>query len=170
MLGLTEVQFSALTVIFRYADEKGLLLVDLEDLKSLLSYLATDGKTEIEAYGQISSTTIQVLMRQVMMLESYGASNFFGEKSLEITDLMQNHDGKGQINIIRLMNSLRYPQMFSTMMIQLLVEIFGNLPEVGDAKKPKLVIIIDEAHLLFRDLPETMLSEIEVIIKLIRSK
>ncbi|RAL56353.1 hypothetical protein BLM37_02435 [Candidatus Gracilibacteria bacterium GN02-873] len=171
VLGLSSVQTAALTIIFKYADDHGLLLVDLEDLETLLSFLATDGKNELASYGQISQATIQVIMRQIIVLKSQGASQFFGEKSLDMSDLMRVDDeGKGQINIIRLMNSLRYPQLFSTMMIQILTELFGTLPEIGDISKPKLVVIIDEAHLLFRDLPNEILSEFEVIIKLIRSK
>lgn len=171
VLGLSDVQASALSVIFKYADDNWLLLIDLADLKSLLTYLNTDWKNDLSHYGQVSSQTIAVIMRQIMAMESFWANNFFGEKSLEIEDLMRiDENGKWQINIFRLMNSIRYPQLFSTMMIQLLVEIFNNFPEVGDLKKPKMVIIIDEAHLLFRDLSKQMLSELEVIIKLIRSK
>lgn len=171
VLGLSSVQESTLAIIFKFADDKGLLLVDLEDLKTILSYISTDGKAEIEAYGQVSSASAQVIMRQIIALESQGGKDFFGEKSLDMPDLMRVDDtGKGQINIIRLMNSLRYPQLFSTMMIQILTELFNTLPEAGDMNKPKLVVVIDEAHLLFRDLSPAMLSEIEVIMKLIRSK
>lgn len=171
VLGLSDVQESTLTIIFKFADDNGLLLVDLDDLKSLLSYISNDGKAEIENYGNVSAATIAVIMRQIIALESQWAKEFFGEKSLEIEDLMKIDDtGKWQINVIRLMNSLRSPTIFSTMMIQILVELFNSLPEVGDKWKPKLVLVIDEAHLLFRDLSPAMLAEIEVIMKLIRSK
>lgn len=136
-----------------------------------MSYLAQDGQAELLAYGKVSPQTLQVIMRQVVALESQGANHFFGEKSLDIADIIQtNEEGQGQVNIIRLMNSLRSPQLFSTMMVQILSELFQELPEVGDAEKPKFVIVIDEAHLLFRDLPREILSELEMIMKLIRSK
>lgn len=171
VMGLSAVQESTLTVIFAYADANGYLLVDVEDLKTLLSYAIGEWKAEMEKYWQISSTSVQVIMRQIIGLESQGANNFFWEKSLDINDLMRTNDeGRGQINIIRLMNSLRSPNVFSTMMVEILTELFNTLPEVGDLPKPKLILIIDEAHLLFRDLSSEMLSEIETVIKLVRSK
>ena len=170
VLWLSDVQSASLAVIFRYADENGLLLVDLEDLKILLSYLSQDGKSELSAYGQISPATMQVIMRQIIQLETQGMKEFFSEKSIDVEDLIRIHDGKWQINVFRLMNSIRYPMLFSTAMIQLLLEVFYLLPEVGDKWKPKLIFIIDEAHLLFKDLSPSLLSELEMIIKLIRSK
>lgn len=170
VLWLSDVQSSALSVIFRYADENGLLLVDLEDLKTLLSYLSQYGKQELINFGQISPTTMQVIMRQIIQLESQWMKEFFAEKSLDITDLMQLHDWRGQINIFRLMNSIRYPALFSTAMIQLLLEVFYLLPEVWDKWKPKMVFVIDEAHLLFKDLSLDLLAELEMVIKLVRSK
>lgn len=169
VLGLSSVQSAVLSVIFKYADDNWLLLVDLQDLKSLLSYISQN-KESFEQYGQISPATIQVIMRQIISLESQWASNFFGEKSLDINDLINVQDWQWQINIFRLMNSVRYPQLFSTAMISLLLELFYNLEEVGDHTKPKLVVVIDEAHALFKWISQELLEELETVMKLIRSK
>lgn len=171
ILGLSATQESALNLIFHYADSKWLLLVDLEDIKTLILYLSNEWGGEMESLGYISPTTFQVLLREIVELQSQWGSAYFGEPSLDMNDLMRVDDNSmGQINIIRLMNSLRYPRIFSTMMIQILVELYNTLPEVWDLEKPKLIVVIDEAHVLFDDISKELLEELQTILKLIRSK
>ncbi len=172
LLELNDTQESVMALIFKYCDDHGLLLVDLSDVKKVLQYLANEGKEEIEKdYGMISTATVGTIMRKIIELEGQWASIFFGEPSFDVQDFLRIDDtGKGYVNIIRLMDMMTRPKLFSTFMLSLLSEIYSTFPEVGDAEKPKLVLIIDEAHLIFDTISPALLSEIEMIIKLIRSK
>lgn len=161
-----------IALIFQYCDDTALLLIDLEDVKKVLQYLSNEGKEEIEKeYGMISTSTVGTIMRKVIELESQGAAIFFGEPSFEVVDLMRTDEsGNGYVNIIRLMDMMTRPKLFSTFILSLLSEIYNTLPEVGDIEKPKLILFIDEAHLIFENASSSLLREIEMIIKLIRSK
>ncbi len=172
MLDLTEAQRWALVLVFSYCDDHSLLLVDLDDLKTVLNYLSGEWKKEIQdTYGSISTATVRVLIRKILELESQGARIFFWERSLDLSDMFRrNTHWKWQVNVVRLMKSIRYPKMFSTFMLSLLTEIYYSFPEVWDIEKPKGVIVIDEAHLLFRDISSRLLENITSILKLIRSK
>ncbi|MEY3197941.1 MAG: hypothetical protein RL023_788 [Candidatus Parcubacteria bacterium] len=155
-----------------YADQKQLPIVDLADFKTLIQRSMGTGKDELEkAYGNMSALSLSTILRQIIALESQGANNFFGLPSFEIFDWMKtSSDGKGIVNVIRLISMQKKPQLFSTFMLGLLAEIFEVLPEVGDVEKPKLVMILDEAHLIFKDASKELLSQLETSIKLIRSK
>ncbi len=172
LLELNDTQESVMALIFKYCDDHGLLLIDLSDVKKTLQYLANEGKVEIEReYGMISSSTVGTIMRKIIELEGQWASIFFGEPSFDVQDFLRTDDmGRWYVNIIRLMDMMMRPKLFSTFMLSLLSEIYSIFPEVGDVEKPKLVLIFDEAHLIFDDISPALLSEIEMIIRLIRSK
>ena len=172
LLELNDTQASVMALIFRYCDDAGLALLDLDDVKKTLQYLSNEGRIEIESqYGAISSSTVSVIMRKIIEIESQGADIFFSEPSFDTLDFLRKDDeGKGIVNILRLMDMQAKPKLFSTFMLSLLSEIYSTFPEEGDMEKPKLVLIIDEAHLLFENASSTLLSEMEMIIKLIRSK
>jgi len=172
ILGLNETQGSVMTVIFKYCDDNGLLLLNLNDIKKVFQYAINEGKDEIEKeYGIISSSTVGTIMRKLIELECQQADMFFGEPSFDPIDLLKIDDeGKGYINILRLWNMQSRPKLFSTFMLSLLSEIYGIFEEIWDIEKPKLVFIIDEAHLIFKDISSELLDQIEMIIKLIRSK
>lgn len=170
---MSDAQAGALTIAFRYADDRGLLLVNLADLKTLLMYIASDeGKKELSMeYGVIAPGTLQVLMRKILELEAQGGEALFGERSLDVQDfcISNNHDF-APINILRLMHAVRSPLVFSTFILSLLTEVYNTFPEVGDLPRPRLVFIVDEAHILFQDAPKAFLAEITMMMKLIRSK
>lgn len=172
ILELNDTQSSVCSLIFKYCDDKGLPLLDLEDFKKTLQYLTNEGKAEIEQeYGAIASSSTAAIMRKVIELEEQGAALFFGEKSFDVEDLLRkDRDGRGYINIIRLSDMQAKPKLFSTFMLCLLAEIYQTFPEEGDIEKPKLVFIIDEAHLIFNQASKALLDQLETIIKLIRSK
>jgi uncharacterized protein len=172
ILELNDVQGGLLAVIFKYCDDKKMPLLDLKDLKSLFQFLADKGKAEFEAiYGKISTTSMGTILRKVIELEQQGADLFFGEKSFEVDDLLKiDQEGKGVISIFRLSDIQNKPKLFSTFMLCLLAEIYSSFPEEGDLDRPKLVIFIDEAHLIFQEASKALLEEVETIIKLIRSK
>ena len=172
MLGLNETQSGIVAVIFKYCEDRDLPLLDLQDFKKVLQYLTTEGKEEIEAeYGRISSASTGAIMRKIIELEQQGAELFFGEPSFEVDDLLrQDEQGRGIVSIMRLTDVQSRPKLFSTFMLQLLAEVYATFPEEGDLDKPKLVIFIDEAHLIFEDATDALLDQIEVIVKLIRSK
>ena len=172
MLELTDVQQSVMSLVFKYCDDKGLPLLDLPDIKEVLKYIQTDdGQAEIEKeFGAVSSATIGVIMRKIIELEEQGADMFFGEPSFEVEDLLGIKNDMGVVNVLRLQNLNNKPKLFSTFMLALLSEVYQKFPEEGDMDKPKLVIFIDEAHLIFEDASKALLDEIEQIIKLIRSK
>lgn len=172
ILGLNETQSGIMALVFKYCDDEKLALVDLKDLRKTLQYVSGEGKKAIEAeYGRISSASISTIMRKIIELEQQGADLFFGEKSFNVNDFMrQDTNGNGFINIIRLIDIQQKPKLFSTFMLSLLAEIYTTFPEGGDGDKPKLCIFIDEAHLVFSQASKELLDQIEMIVKLIRSK
>ncbi len=172
ILDLNETQQGIMAVIFKYCDDHQLPLLDLKDIKKTLQWLTGEGKKEVEAeYGRISTASMGTIMRKIIELEQQGAEQFFGEQSFDMDDLVRiDEDGKGIISIVRLTDIQDRPHLFSTFMLQMLAEIYATFPEEGDAEQPKLVIFIDEAHLIFSEASDALLDQIETIIKLIRSK
>ncbi|HLP32526.1 MAG TPA: helicase HerA-like domain-containing protein [Bacteroidia bacterium] len=172
VLELNETQTGTLAVLFKYADDHKLPLVDLNDLKKVLNYLAEGpGKEEIkESYGKISTATSGTILRKIVALEQQGVDRIFGEPSFDIDDLFQKVDGKGVISLLNISDTQSQPALFSTFLLSLLVEIYNSMPEAGDLDKPKLVFFFDEAHLLFKDAPKAFLDQIEQVVRLIRSK
>ncbi len=171
LMGLTEAQEGALNIAFRIADEEGLLLLDLKDLRSMLSDLAGRGGTLSTDYGNVDRRTIGAIQRRLIVLEEQGGENFFGEPALELSDLMRTtRDGRGYINILAADELMRSPQLYATFLLWLMSELFEELPEVGDPDKPKLVFFFDEAHLLFNEAPASLLTKVEQVVRLIRSK
>ncbi|HCY78012.1 MAG TPA: ATPase [Ignavibacteriales bacterium] len=172
ILELNDTQAGLLAILFKYCDDNNLALLDLKDLKKVLQFANAEGKKEIEKnYGSISPTSTGTILRKVVELEQQGADKFFGEKSFEVEDLLRiDENGNGIISILRLIDLQDRPKLFSTFMLSLLAEIYSSFPELGDKAEPKLVIIIDEAHLIFNEASKTLLDQIETIIKLIRSK
>jgi DNA helicase HerA-like ATPase len=172
MLDLNNTQEGILSILFKYCDDNTLPLLDLKDLRKTLQFINDEGKGAIQKeYGQISSSSISTIMRKVFELEQQGADLFFGEKSFDVKDFLHiNKKGRGQISIIRLNDIQNRPKLFSTFMMGLLAEVYESFPEAGDADKPKLCIFIDEAHLMFKEASDALLDQIEIIIKLIRSK
>jgi len=172
ILGLNDTQGGLVAIIFKYCDDQKLPLLDLKDFIKVLQYISNEGKAEIEKeYGKIASTSTGTILRKVIELQQQGADVFFGEKSFEVEDLMRiSDDGRGMISIIRATDLQDRPKLFSTFMLQLLAELYSTSPEEGDLDKPKLVIFIDEAHLIFQEASEVLLQQIETVIKLIRSK
>ena len=172
ILGLNDTQGGVVALIFKYCDDNKLPLLDLKDFIKVLQYATAEGKAELEkTYGKISATSTGTILRKVIELQQQGADAFFGEKSFEVDDLMRiSDDGRGIISILRVTELQDRPKMFSTFMLQLLAELYATAPEEGDLDKPKLVIFIDEAHLIFNDASEVLLDQIETVIKLIRSK
>ena len=170
LLDLNETQGAILTMAFRIADDNNLLLIDLKDLQKMLQFIG-DNRTQFTTqYGNISPASIGAIQRGLMRLESEGADRFFGEPELEITDFIQTEQGRGVINILaadKLMNS---PRVYTSFLLWLLDDLYETLPEVGDMDKPKLVFFFDEAHLLFNDMPSSLLEKVEQIVRLIRSK
>lgn len=172
ILELNEVQSSVLMILFKYADDKDLPIVDLNDLKKVLNYLSEGaGAAEIkEDYGKISSATASTILRKIVSLEQQGVHQIFGEKSFDIEDVFEKVDGRGVISLLNVSDVQGQPAVFSTFMLSLLAEIYQKLPEAGDLDKPKLVFFLDEAHLLFKDAPRAFMDQIEQVIRLIRSK
>ena len=172
ILGLNDTQGGFVAMIFKYCDDTKLPLLDLKDFVKVLQYISDEGKAELEkTYGKISTTSTGTILRKVIELQQQGADIFFGEKSFEVEDLMRiNSDGKGMISIVRVTDLQDRPKLFSTFMLQLLAELYATCPEEGDMDKPKLIMFIDEAHLIFQEANEALLQQIETIIKLIRSK
>ena len=172
ILDLNDTQGGVLAVIFKYCDDNKMPLLDLKDLKKVVQFATSEGKTDIEReYGKVSEMSTGVILRKLLELEQQDADLVFGEMSFEIRDLMRrDSDGKGYINIMRLTDIQDKPKLFSTFMLCLLAEVYNEMPERGDLEKPELVIFIDEAHLIFKEASKTLLSQIETIVKLIRSK
>jgi len=172
ILSLNETQGSVLSVIFKYCDEKKLPLLDIKDLKKVLQFVTNEGKKELEdSYGKISGASTGTILRKIVELESQGADLFFGEPSFAVEDLLAvDENGRGVISVIRLADIQDRPRLFSTFMLSLLGEIYSTFPEEGDLSQPKLVIFIDEAHLIFAEATQALLDQIETIIKLVRSK
>jgi DNA helicase HerA-like ATPase len=172
ILELNDTQSGIVSLVFKYADDNGLPLLDLKDFKKTLQFLTNEGKVEIEKeYGRISTASTSTIIRKIIEIEQQGAERFFGEKSFEVEDLLRIDDrGMGFMNIMRLADIQTNPKLFSTFMLSLLAEIYANFPEEGDLDQPKLVLFIDEAHLIFNEASKALLNQIESIIKLIRSK
>lgn len=172
VLELNEVQSGVLMILFKYADDKELPIVDLNDLKKVLNYLSEGaGATEIKAdYGKISSATASTILRKLVAQEQQGVDQLFGEKSFDVEDLFEKVDGRGVISLLNVSDVQSQPAIFSTFMLALLAEIYQSLPEAGDLDKPKLIFFLDEAHLLFKDAPKAFMDQIDQVIRLIRSK
>jgi uncharacterized protein len=171
LMGLTEAQEGALNIAFKIADEEGLALLDLKDLRALLKDLADRGKEITTDYGNINDQTIGAIQRRLVVIDEQGGDKFFGEPALDIKDLMRTtRDGRGIVNILAASTLINSPQLYATFLLWLLSELFEDLPEVGDVEKPKLVFFFDEAHLLFADAPAGLVQKIEQTVKLIRSK
>ncbi len=172
VLSLNDTQTSVLSMVFKYADDNGLPLLDFHDLRSVLQYLTSDdGKAALSQYGGMSGATVGVLLRKMIELESQGAGQFFGEPEFNVNDLLQlTSDGRGVVTCLELPDVADKPRLFSTFMMWMLAELYHNLPEVGDLAKPKLVFFFDEAHLLFDEAPKAFLEQIEQVVRLVRSK
>ncbi|MCX2432690.1 helicase HerA-like domain-containing protein [Pedobacter sp. GR22-10] len=172
ILDLNDTQAGVMAVIFKYADDNKMPIIDLNDLKKLVSYLSEGaGAAEIKSdYGSISSSTSGTILRKIVAIEQQGLGGMFGEKSFDIADLLERVDGKGIISLLNIADVQNQPVLYSTFLLSLLAELFNTMPEVGDLDKPKLVFFIDEAHLLFKNSSKAFLEQIETIIRLIRSK
>ncbi len=172
ILELNDTQEGLVSLIFKYCDDNKLPLLDLKDFTKVLQYVSDEGKEEIQkTYGNIASTSTGTILRKVIGLQQQGADIFFGEPSFEVDDLMRSSDdGRGMISVLRVTDMQNRPKLFSTFMLQMLAELYATLPEAGDIDKPRLVMFIDEAHLLFQEATTALLQQIETVIKLIRSK
>ena len=172
ILDLTDTQSGIVSVLFKYCDDQKLPLLDLDDFKKVLQFSTNEGKEEIQSeYGRISTASTGAILRKIIELEQQGGDLFFGERSFEVDDLTRIDDqGRGVISILRLTDIQDRPKLFSTFMLQLLAEIYATFPEQGDSDQPELVIFIDEAHLIFKEASKALMSQIESIVKLIRSK
>ncbi len=170
VLGLNDTQTSVLTLVFKYCDDKGLLLLDLSDLRAVLQYLSDEGAAELKDYGGMSKQTVGVLLREMVELEQQDADRFFGEPQFDLEDLLKVNDGRGVVSVLELQDVQDKPALFSTFMLWMLATLYLELPEVGDVDKPKLVFFFDEAHLIFDDASEALLDQIEQVVRLIRSK
>jgi len=172
ILSLNDTQEGLVALIFKYCDDNKMPLLDLKDFTKVLQYISNEGKKEIEqTYGKIATTSTGTILRKVIELQQQGADIFFGEPSFEIDDLMRiSDDGRGIISVLRVTDMQNRPKLFSTFMLQMLAELYATLPEAGDVDKPKLVLFIDEAHLVFQEATSALLQQIETVIKLIRSK
>ncbi|MDX3910795.1 MAG: DUF853 family protein [Sphingobium sp.] len=171
LMNLNETQEGVLSIAFRYADEEGLLLLDLDDLQSMLAYCAENADMLSAKYGNVTKASVGTIQRQLLQLDSQGAKHFFGEPALDIHDLLKTDDqGRGYINILAADRLMQSPKLYSTFLLWLMSELFETLPEVGDPEKPVLVFFFDEAHLLFDDAPKALTDKIEQVVRLIRSK
>jgi len=170
LLDLNETQESIVTLVFEFADDEGMLLVDLNDLRTSLEYLGANGK-DLGVGFSVSKASVNAILRRLLMLEREGGDQFFGEPALQLEDFMQtSRDGRGMINILAADKLIRSQRVYSTFLLWLLAELFENLPELGDPEQPVLVFFFDEAHLLFKDAPKALLNKIEQMVRLIRSK
>lgn len=171
LLELNETQSGVLNIAFRVADDQGLLLIDLKDLKALLQHISENSSEYSGKYGNITKQSIGAIQRNLLILEDQGGDKFFGEPSLELSDFIQtDNDGKGYVNILMAQKLFNSPKLYSTFLLWFLSELFETLPEVGDLEKPKMVFFFDEAHLLFNDAPKAFLEKVEQVARLIRSK
>ena len=170
LLGLNETQDGVLNIVFRVADERGLLILDLKDLRSMLDYVSKNAKQYSSQYGNVSAASVGAIQRALLQLEAQGANQFFGEPAFDIQDLMQTQGGKGIMNVLAADKLMMQPKLYSTFLLWLLSELYSTLPEVGDLPLPKLVFFFDEAHMLFEGTSKALLDKIEQVIRLIRSK
>ncbi|MBU1353951.1 MAG: DUF853 domain-containing protein [Gammaproteobacteria bacterium] len=170
MLNLNETQLGVLNLVFKIADDNGLLLLDLKDLRAMLQYVGDNAKEFTTEYGNVSAASVGAIQRGLLQIEQQGGTDFFGEPMLDINDFMQTVDGQGVVNILaadKLMNS---PRLYATFLLWMLSELFEQLPEIGDPEQPKLVFFFDEAHLLFNEAPKVLVERIELVVRLVRSK
>jgi DNA helicase HerA-like ATPase len=171
MLNVNETQAGVLQLVFKIADDNGLLLLDLKDLRAMLQYVGDNAKEFTTSYGNISAASIGAIQRGLMQIEAQGGDKFFGEPMLDIADLLQTDSaGHGVINILAADKLLNSPRLYATFLLWILAELFEQLPEIGDPEKPKLVFFFDEAHLLFNEAPKVLLERIELVVRLVRSK
>ena len=171
LLNLNDTQTGVLQLVFRIADDNGLLLLDLKDLRAMVQYVGENARDFTTAYGNVSAASIGAIQRNLLGLEEQGADQFFGEPMLDLNDLLQTSaDGRGVVNVLAADKLFHAPTLYSTFLLWMLSELFERLPEVGDLDKPKLVFFFDEAHLLFKDMPKALLEKIEQVVRLIRSK
>jgi DNA double-strand break repair helicase HerA and related ATPase len=170
MLNLNETQLGVLNLVFKIADDQQLLLLDLKDLRAMLTYVGENAKDFTTTYGNIGAASVGAIQRGLLQIETQGGDKFFGEPMLNISDFMQTVDGRGVVNILaadKLMNS---PRLYATFLLWMLSELFETLPEIGDPEQPKLVFFFDEAHLLFNEAPKVLVERIELVVRLVRSK
>jgi hypothetical protein len=171
LLDLNDTQEGVLNIAFRVADENGLLLLDMKDLRAILEFVAENASELVTQYGNISKASVGAIQRQLLILENQGAAHFFGEPALKLEDLVRtDREGRGVVNVLAADELMSSPRLYSTFLLWLLSELFEELPEIGDPEKPKLVFFFDEAHLLFTDAPKALLEKIELVVRLIRSK
>ncbi len=170
LMGLNETQEGVLNIVFRIADEKQLLLIDIKDLRAMLDWASRNAKEYTSVYGNISTSSIGAIQRSLLSLESQGADKFFGEPAFNVFDLIQMEGGKGVLNILAADKLMMAPKLYSTFLLWLLSELYDQLPEVGDLPVPKFVFFFDEAHMLFEDAPKALREKVELVVRLIRSK
>ncbi|RPE70684.1 hypothetical protein EDC62_1170 [Tibeticola sediminis] len=170
MLDLNETQAGVLQIVFRIADDNGLLLLDLKDLRAMLQFVGDHASQFTTQYGNVSAASIGAIQRGLLQIEAQGGDRFFGEPMLNIADFLQTVDGQGMVNILAADRLMQAPRLYATFLLWLLAELFEQLPEIGDPEKPKLVFFFDEAHLLFSDAPKALLEKIELVVRLVRSK
>lgn len=171
LLDLNDTQEGILTVAFEFADDEGLLLLDMNDLRTTLQYIGENSKSFTSEYGSVSKRSIGAILRRLLVIEREGGEQFFGEPAMDLHDMIRvRHDGAGQVNVLAADQLMSSPRVYSTFLLWLLSELFEDLPEVGDADKPRFVFFFDEAHLLFKDAPKALLEKIEQVVRLIRSK
>ena len=170
MLDLNETQTGVLNLVFKIADDSGLLLLDLKDLRSMLSFVGENAKQFATQYGNVSAASVGAIQRGLLTLESQGGDKFFGEPMLNLDDMMQTVGGKGVINILSADKLMQSPRLYATFLLWMLSDLYERLPEIGDPEKPKFAFFFDEAHLLFNDAPKVLLERIELVVRLIRSK
>ncbi|MGP1681391.1 MAG: helicase HerA-like domain-containing protein [Giesbergeria sp.] len=170
MLDLNETQLGVLNLVFKVADDNGLLLLDLKDLRAMLSYVGENAKQFTTDYGNVSAASIGAIQRGLLQIESQGGDKFFGEPMLDINDLLQTVGSRGVINILTADKLMNAPRLYATFLLWMLSELFEQLPEIGDPEKPKLVFFFDEAHLLFNEAPKVLVERIELVVRLVRSK
>ena len=170
LLGLNETQDGVLNIVFRIADERGLMIIDLKDLRAMLEYVSKHAKEYTMKYGNVSTASIGAIQRALLQLEAQGADKFLGEPSFDIYDLIQTENGKGVMSVLAADKLMMQPKLYSTFLLWMLSELYSTLPEVGDLDKPKLVFFFDEAHTLFEDTSKALVDKIEQVIRLIRSK
>ncbi|MDP8079573.1 helicase HerA-like C-terminal domain-containing protein [Phocoenobacter skyensis] len=170
LLNLNDTQEGLLNLVFRVADDQGLLLIDLKDLRAMLQYVGENAKKFRMEYGNVSAASIGAIQRSLLSLENEGATQLFGEPSLNLDDWLQTRDGRGVINILNSEQLINSPKLYSAFLLWLMSELFENLPEIGDPEKPKFVMFFDEAHLIFDDAPKALVDKVEQVVRLIRSK
>jgi uncharacterized protein len=170
MLALNETQAGVLNLVFKFADDNGLLLLDLKDLRAMLQHIGENASSVTTEYGNVSAASIGAIQRGLLQIETQGGEAFFGEPMLNISDFMQSVEGQGVVNILAADQLLNSPRLYATFLLWMLSELFEQLPEVGDLPQPKLVFFFDEAHLLFKDAPAALVERIELVVRLVRSK